>query len=85
MNTARLDQAIKAVCPISGVSIGRKDDKATWRIDFLAEAKQGQRTAAQAVLDAFDMNAPEPDQTMRQKLAALGITVAELKAELARP
>jgi hypothetical protein len=30
----KLDQLISAVCPIDGISIGRKNDKATWRIDF---------------------------------------------------
>lgn len=51
--TEKLDAAIKAVCPIHGVSIGRKDDKQTWRIDFKDEATAPQRAAAQQVLDTF--------------------------------
>ena len=36
--TSRLDAEIRAVAPIVGVSIGRKDDRATWRFDFADEA-----------------------------------------------
>lgn len=54
---AKLDAAVRAVCPIYGVSIGRLDDKATWRIDFADEATAEQRAAAQNVLEAFDPEA----------------------------
>jgi len=50
---AQLDQAVKAVCPIDGVSIGRPDDKTTWRIDFRPEATKAQQQAAQTVVDTF--------------------------------
>lgn len=53
MIATKLNDAIKAVCPIHGVSIGRKDDKKTWRIDFKTEATEQQKAAAQQVLDAF--------------------------------
>ena len=56
----RLDAAIKAVCPIDGVSIGHRDDRSTWRIDFREEATAQQRAAAQAVLDAFDPDSVTP-------------------------
>lgn len=46
MIAEKLDAAIKAVCPIHGVSIGRVDDKAIWRIDFKDEATAEQRSAA---------------------------------------
>jgi hypothetical protein len=55
-----LDQAIKQVCPIDGVSIGRKDHKSTWRIDFKDEATQAEKDAAQLVVDNFDINAKDP-------------------------
>ena len=54
---ANLDAAIKVVCPIYGVSIGREDDRQTWRIDFKPEATLQQRTNAQAILDTFDPQA----------------------------
>lgn len=54
MNIQELDQALKAVCPIHGVSIGRKNDKETWRIDFKDDATQEQRLAAERVLAGLD-------------------------------
>lgn len=58
MIAAKLDAAVRAVCPIHGISIGRADDKATWRIDFKEEATTEQRTDAEAVKQAFDPEAP---------------------------
>lgn len=63
---ARLDAAIKSVCPIHGVSIGRKWDKSTWRIDFRADANADQRSAARSVLDAFDVSVDVPFIDQRQ-------------------
>lgn len=63
MITQRLDAAIKEVCPINGVSIGRPDDKATWRIDFAQSATAQQRADAAAVVEAFDPNAEPPPET----------------------
>jgi len=54
-----LDNKIKLVCPIHGVSIGRKDDKSTWRIDFKDEATKRQKADAQTVIDNFDINAKD--------------------------
>ena len=50
-----LDKQIKKVCPIHGVSIGRKNDKTTWRIDFKDEATKPQKKSAQTVFDNFDI------------------------------
>lgn len=47
--------AVAAVCPIHGVSIGRWEDKSTWRIHFKEDATAEQRQAAKEVLQAFDM------------------------------
>ena len=51
---SNLDAAVRAVCPIDGVSIGSALDKATWVIQFSPSATAAQRTAAQAALAAFD-------------------------------
>lgn len=48
-----LDQAIKAVCPIHGVSFGKLDDKSTWRINFANEATDKQKAEAQKIIDDF--------------------------------
>ena len=50
---AKLSNAVLAVCPIHGVSMGDRFDKSTWRIDFRPEATQAQRAQAQAVVASF--------------------------------
>jgi len=52
---AQLDQAIKLVCPIDGVS----GDRHKLRIDFGKNATADQILAAKAVLAAWDWDAPE--------------------------
>lgn len=62
MELARLDQAIKAVCPIDGISVS---DGIVQRIDFRKEATAEQRAAAQAVVDSFDRS-PGADDAWRE-------------------
>ena len=45
MKLYELDEAIKAVCPIDGISCNG-------RIDYRPEATEQQRAAAQAIMDA---------------------------------
>ncbi len=45
---------VKSVAPVDGVAIGLLADKGTWRIDFQPQATAQERTAAEAVRDAFD-------------------------------
>lgn len=52
--TFRLHDAIAAVAPITGVSIGRWDDRTTWRISFRDEATESQKQEALKVLAAYD-------------------------------
>jgi hypothetical protein len=54
-----LSAAVNAVAPTVRVSIGDIMDKTTWRIDFAPEATARQKTDAQAIVNAFDVNAPE--------------------------
>lgn len=70
MITQKLTDAISAVAPIHGVSIGRKDDRSTWRLDFKDEATANHRADAQATLLAFDI-APydPPTQDVRAALS----------------
>ena len=53
----RLQMLLDAACPNFGVSIGRWDDRATWRIDLKPEATAQQYEAAQAIMQAFDPRA----------------------------
>lgn len=51
MTLVKLTEQLAAVCPIHGVN----SDKV---ISFKDEATEAQRAAAQAIADAFDLNAP---------------------------
>lgn len=73
-----IHNAVAAVCPINGISIGDISDRATWRIDFAANAGEQQKAAAQGVIDNLDVSAaPVPqsisDRQFFQQLAAAGI------------
>lgn len=71
MLVLRLTEAIAAVCPVDGVSIGRLDDKATWRIEFSPEANDAQKSAALEVLASFDGLAADPETVLPQDMMAL--------------
>lgn len=75
----KLHNQIAAVCPIDGVSVGRKNDRATWRIDFRPEATDAQRAAAEAIKAGFDFAVEE--QRERDARAAADARVEELKAK----
>lgn len=51
-----LHKQVAAVCPIVGVSVGDWAFKDLWRLDFDPSATEGQKAAARAVVDAFDIN-----------------------------
>lgn len=66
---AALTEAVGRVAPVSGVSIGRMDDRATWGLDFSADATDAQRNAAAAVLASFDPVAVEARVAMMRLTA----------------
>lgn len=65
-----LHKAISAVCPIDGISIGRKADRSTWRIDFQQSATAAQKTAAQAILASFDFSVPSRNDALKTEATA---------------
>ena len=68
----RLDAAVKAVCPIAGIAIGRMGEPATVRVDFAAQATRAEKTAALAVVESFDWSdAAHTDYERRFRLADL--------------
>ena len=78
-NFADIDQAIKAVCPIQGISFGRVDDKSTWIIVYDESATEEQRAVAEALLQTLEVKevAPTPDPVLERLKAVesrLGIT-----------
>jgi len=66
---AALTEAVARVAPVSGVSIGRMDDRATWRLDFSDGATEAQREAAAGVLASFDPVAVEARAAMARLTA----------------
>lgn len=72
-DASELASAVEAICPINGVSIGRKDDRQTWRVDYAPSATGEQIAAAQSVLASFDFNAPSVPASVKmwQAKAAL--------------
>lgn len=53
--TSAIQKAVNAVCPNTGMSFPKINDKATWLVRFTPEATQEQKDAAQAAIDAFDI------------------------------
>ncbi len=49
-----LHDAVAAVCPILGVSMGNPNDKSTCRIDFAPSATPAEQQAARAVVAGFN-------------------------------
>jgi hypothetical protein len=86
----RLHEAVAAVCPIAGVSVGRWADRATWVFDPLPTATPDQTAAAAAVVAAFDASdaattAWEEDRQPERKAlrAAVARAVADIDTYLA--
>lgn len=59
-----LHPKLVAVAPVVRVWLGDPSDKTTWTIQFADEATDEQKAAAQAVIDAFDKDAPIVPQTI---------------------
>ena len=89
--TANLDKAVKAVCPIFGVSVVDINDRLTWIVHFREEATTSQRDAALSVVATFDPAVPTTtdlrfaaDETERQACkidSAIMALVNQTKAE----
>jgi len=67
-----LNDKIKQVCPIIGISSDGK-------IDFADNATENQRNAAQAIMDAElpELGNPSPQILILQQIAALEATITE--------
>lgn len=74
MNIGALHETIAKVCPIDGIAIGLADDRSTWSIRFRDTASDHQRASAQAIIEAYDPNAPTVEMiaTERNRRLALG-------------
>jgi len=64
-------QLISAGIPVVGISIGRKDDKATWRVDFAPEATDEQKAQAAQLVAAFDVEKAGHNAAIDAQITAL--------------
>lgn len=75
---------------VTGVSVGRKSDRATWRIDYAANVTPEQRQKADAVVAAWSFDGlvddTPADETaeLRQKVAKMEKFIDALSSEAAR-
>lgn len=79
-----LDQQVKQACPnAQGVSIGRWENKRTWRIT--GPVTQQEQDAAQAIFATFDKAAFEasqtPVKTVEQEITELKQRLAQLESK----
>lgn len=51
-----LSEELVANVPCTGISIGRFEDKSTYKVDFLPDATQEHMVLAELIIDAFNNN-----------------------------
>lgn len=66
-----LHDQLAAVCPIDGVSIGRWDNRDSWRIDFKEAATDAEKAAARAIVAGFDRAVAQAAQRAKREREAL--------------
>lgn len=72
---AQLDAAVKNACPnVAGVSIGRQDDRSTWRINFTDAASSEEIDAAHVIMATFEpSDAPIEDAPAAGEVRVISI------------
>lgn len=66
-------QLTAAGIPVSGISIGRNDDRSTWRIDFAPEATDEQKAHAAQIVAEFDLEKAEHNAGIDRQISNLEI------------
>lgn len=79
-----LHNAVAAVCPIDGVSIGDFADRSTWYIDFneANPPSAEQKYMAQKVLAEFDIEAVQEPIVTPEQLKAMLVQVMDMAKKL---
>ena len=69
---------------VEGVSIGRRDDKSTWRVDFADTPTDEQRASAASVIAGFDVAAAQAQDgaDAQARTAAASVSAADVLALL---
>ena len=76
-----LDQQIKKVCPIHGISFDDLNDKKSWKIHFKDEADENQKIKAQKVIDEFVWNDEIEKREARKKMIEENKNNLHMKAQ----
>ena len=63
---ARVHEQVARLAPVVGVSIGRRNEPSTWRIDFADHASEAQRAAAASALAQIDVLSLHKDRLVKQ-------------------
>lgn len=77
-----LTDAIRLVCPLDGISIGKWDDRKTWSIQFKPEATAEQKAAGEKVLAELDLSGVIAPKTAEEKVADLEKRLAALEGKV---
>lgn len=83
-----LHDKVSEVAPITGVSLGKIDDKSTWKIIFKPEATPEQRAAAAQIVREFDPAvdavAPKTElQQAKEEIEALKVRLSAVEVKTA--
>lgn len=71
----KLHAALSAAhLPVLGVSIGRPDDRDTWRVDLTVNATDQEKAAAAVLVQSFNPNAIDPEAVNDERLRRIGLT-----------
>lgn len=79
-----LDKAVRSVVPsINGVSVGKRDDKSTWRVEFSPGTSDQQKEAARQILAAFNIDSAsnaDPSTSFADDIASMKAAIARQQA-----
>ena len=62
-----IEEKIKEVCPIYGISMANATDKTTWRIDFKPEATNKQKKDARDLIDKYTVKTFDQEREENEK------------------
>lgn len=75
--TIGLHQAVALVAPIVGISIGSYDNRSSWIVQYADGATPEQIAAAEAVIDAFDIEASTSINSLAETMRLAALPVQE--------
>ena len=79
MNIVELDQALKQIAPVLGVSLGKLEDNTTWEINFSKSANETQKQQANDFLKTLNKIDELPKTSLEDRFLALETRIAALE------